>query len=261
MRNRCLASVIYKAGGDLNSSVAVSSDWASLTVNTNYIQPMPDHLVWNDNNDRNHTVNQLKSLINFVMRNFEVLNEEQRLSQSFSLVSVLYIGSMLYQTLFVSVTGSSAYAIWKSEDFILCVRDYIEGKRFAPDCTAAQLQLLRACFIWHRTFFVTYLPPSFSLAEDCLLDLVLPTMIRFHDPLTVAWLEKVKYQRLGCSSHREDFEEGDTITIIPGCRLPLILRPLARAEDGTPRFKIVGEAYVFGIMNGEAIEKLPQQSI
>jgi hypothetical protein len=40
-------------------------------------------------------------------------------------------------------------------------------------------------------------------------------------------------------------QSGDTVTIIHGCRLPLILRP--RGRD----YRLLGTAYVHGAMRGE----------
>ncbi len=46
-------------------------------------------------------------------------------------------------------------------------------------------------------------------------------------------------------------QKGDIIVILYGCSVPLILRP--RNEGG---FMLIGGAYVYGIMQGEAIEWL-----
>ena len=261
--NTGLGNKYHKAGGELKSSVVVSGDCMSLTVNAICIQPMPDNFLWTDNKGLDNQVNQLKILIIYVMKTFKVLDVEQLISQDCSAVPIELIGIMLYQTLLVTVMSSSVYKNWKLTDFIMLVNECIRGNHRDASCTATQLQLLRGCFVWNRSFFITYLPASFSLVEDCLKDSDGLVVGPIEDPLTVAWLEKVNNLRLGCSSirYREDWEEGDTITIVPGCCLPLILRPVARAEDGTPRFKIVGEAYVFGLMRGEAIGKFPQQTI
>lgn len=43
----------------------------------------------------------------------------------------------------------------------------------------------------------------------------------------------------------------DRVCVVKGCSVPLVLRP---RQDG--RYLVIGEAYVHGFMNGEAIEKL-----
>jgi hypothetical protein len=45
-------------------------------------------------------------------------------------------------------------------------------------------------------------------------------------------------------------EEGGMIFVIPGHGTPLLLRPL----PGVNSFRFVGECYVHGIMDGEALE-------
>lgn len=45
--------------------------------------------------------------------------------------------------------------------------------------------------------------------------------------------------------------QNDTVWIVPGCRVPLVLRRVA----GSARYRLVGGAYVHGFMNGEALER------
>jgi hypothetical protein len=45
-------------------------------------------------------------------------------------------------------------------------------------------------------------------------------------------------------------EEGDVVCVLLGCKVPLILRPVG------DNFKVVGDAYVNGFMNGEALENV-----
>ncbi|KAF7901749.1 uncharacterized protein EAF01_007048 [Botrytis porri] len=44
-------------------------------------------------------------------------------------------------------------------------------------------------------------------------------------------------------------EEGDIVYVMDGCNVPYLLREV----DGEGRFRLVGECYVFGIMDGEAV--------
>jgi hypothetical protein len=46
-------------------------------------------------------------------------------------------------------------------------------------------------------------------------------------------------------------EEGDHICIIFGCSVPVILREIR--FQGEVYFKLVGEAYIHGMMDGEAL--------
>jgi hypothetical protein len=48
-----------------------------------------------------------------------------------------------------------------------------------------------------------------------------------------------------------ELEEGDEIYILAGGKLPLVLRPLPKSRPRT--FELVGDCYVHGIMDGEAV--------
>ncbi|KAF5611424.1 heterokaryon incompatibility protein [Fusarium subglutinans] len=54
--------------------------------------------------------------------------------------------------------------------------------------------------------------------------------------------------RLGLGLHST--REGDEVWILDGCQVPCLLR-----HTGDGRYKLVGEAYVHGIMHGEALEE------
>ncbi|OJD33101.1 ankyrin and het domain-containing protein [Diplodia corticola] len=51
----------------------------------------------------------------------------------------------------------------------------------------------------------------------------------------------------------EHLSEQDSIWILPGAHVPLVLRDVGQAQ-----WLVVGEAYVHGIMDGEALEKTPE---
>lgn len=55
------------------------------------------------------------------------------------------------------------------------------------------------------------------------------------------------YFGIGTQCLRKD----DTVWIVPGSRVPLILREI----DGSNRYRLVGGAYVHGVMNGEALKR------
>ena len=58
-------------------------------------------------------------------------------------------------------------------------------------------------------------------------------------------------------------EAGDTVWIVPGFDLPLLLRHFQHTDAiiGPQRLNLVGEAYVHGIMRGEAVEKLTDRDL
>ena len=49
----------------------------------------------------------------------------------------------------------------------------------------------------------------------------------------------------------EDVEAGDAVVVLQGCSVLLVLREDKSAAGGA-RWRVVGECYVHGIMNGEA---------
>jgi hypothetical protein len=55
-----------------------------------------------------------------------------------------------------------------------------------------------------------------------------------------------KAGRVGLAPHKT--ERGDRICIFSGGKVPYIIRPM---NDGSDSFRVVGEAYVYGIMYGE----------
>ena len=49
----------------------------------------------------------------------------------------------------------------------------------------------------------------------------------------------------------------DELFVVPGCAVPLILRPL----DGAGAYRLVGAAYVYELMDGQAVGKLPKTDV
>jgi len=51
-----------------------------------------------------------------------------------------------------------------------------------------------------------------------------------------------------------DAQIGDVLRIIGGCSVPVILRPL---EGCKTHFKLIGECYIHGLIDGDFLEKDP----
>ncbi|KAM0209907.1 hypothetical protein ACHAQD_010926 [Fusarium lateritium] len=49
-------------------------------------------------------------------------------------------------------------------------------------------------------------------------------------------------------------QEGDTIVIFPGGKVPYVLRRVQDTVPGAPRFQLLGDAFILGVMDGEAID-------
>ena len=56
----------------------------------------------------------------------------------------------------------------------------------------------------------------------------------------------------------ESLQEGDTVWIVPGSRVPLIMRQLPACSKA--RYELVGGTYVHGIMHGEVLDGVPCKS-
>ena len=56
-----------------------------------------------------------------------------------------------------------------------------------------------------------------------------------------------------------DTRSGDVICILFGCSVPVILRPYL-VQNGDTEFELIGESYVHGKMNGEAISGIEDSS-
>lgn len=61
----------------------------------------------------------------------------------------------------------------------------------------------------------------------------------------------------------ESMEVGDTVWIVPGSRVPLIMREhtLSSAGAVTERCELVGATYLHGLMHGEALDGIPSEGV
>ena len=79
---------------------------------------------------------------------------------------------------------------------------------------------------------------------------------------TVTWGRKLlmtkEKQYLGLAPG--DCQKGDVLCILFGCSVPVILRSYQGSETGQNLFKLIGECYIHGIMNGEGISKTSQET-
>jgi hypothetical protein len=102
----------------------------------------------------------------------------------------------------------------------------IEGLKRRPNISSVAIAFLERvqCVIWGRRFFKTEGKPA-----------------RNKEPLF----------GLGPS----DLRPGDTICILFGCSVPIILRKVS-GDQNSP-FKFIGSCYVYGVMDGEAIPSEP----
>jgi hypothetical protein len=50
-------------------------------------------------------------------------------------------------------------------------------------------------------------------------------------------------------------EVDDIIVILFGCSVPVVLRPMYNVSEGTTGYQFIGEAYIYGKMDGEALDE------
>jgi hypothetical protein len=71
--------------------------------------------------------------------------------------------------------------------------------------------------------------------------------------------ERCAYRRVFHTAHGlpglgpQCTQPGDVVTILYGCRLPMVLRPLPGLPKGS--YQLLGASYVYGIMDGEAVRR------
>ncbi len=54
---------------------------------------------------------------------------------------------------------------------------------------------------------------------------------------------------------------GDIVCILFGCSVPCILRGPEKTTEGEEYYKFVGEAFIYGEMDGEAVARLSEREL
>ena len=120
--------------------------------------------------------------------------------------------------------------------------------------TTPRLSLLQLQINKPRSIFLLDLPPPFSLLEN------LETSFSGGSPLNAVdrdTILNIPFLRVpGYCRNQEVCSGNEYIAILPGCSVPLLLRHI---QGQTMR--IISDAYVYGLMGGEALEKLPRQKV
>ncbi|KAK5991534.1 hypothetical protein PT974_09818 [Cladobotryum mycophilum] len=93
--------------------------------------------------------------------------------------------------------------------------------------------------VWNRRLFEA------KVDQDTKLDIAKPK------PETLQALKILRQNQLFGLGPR-DSEVGDKVCVLFGCTVPVILRPV-KSEADNSMYQLVGEAYVHGVMDGEAV--------
>lgn len=78
----------------------------------------------------------------------------------------------------------------------------------------------------------------------------------------VVWgrrLIKTKSGFLGLAP--EATKKQDIVAILYGLSVPVVLRPILNAEEGDNVFRMIGECFIYGMMDGEALDLKEEQGI
>ena len=70
------------------------------------------------------------------------------------------------------------------------------------------------------------------------------------DPKVDSNYQPVKSNCFGLAPH--DSRAGDIVCVLFGCSVPVVLRK--HEDSGVDHYKFIGECYIHGIMDGEAVE-------
>ena len=82
------------------------------------------------------------------------------------------------------------------------------------------------------------------------------------DPRLLPALRYCKFQVPGYCRNQQDWgQNGDIVSIVLGCHVPLLLRPVSEPGRLPLVMRVISEAYVYGIMDGEALGRLPVNKI
>jgi hypothetical protein len=145
---------------------------------------------------------------------------------------------------------------WPPMEFVKTCIDAVtqsQGLSISP----ARLSRLETEFSKPRSIFMVNLPPPFSLLDDLLSSLTNTHGLTAHDRHMISSIPS--FQVPGYCRVQEGWGQGDYVAVIPGCKVPLRLRPINANDCSVMR--VISEAYVYGIMDGEALERLPRQRI
>lgn len=208
-------------------------------------------------------VEELTRRLRFMIADYALAtNQRNDKPRSFGLEIAAFASIRLYQATFYSVYFQSMVEkVWPVSKFVQFAMKCIPGNGLTSDCTAAQLDMLRTGLANYRSLFRCELPaPAFSLEADFRASR--DNVSNIEDGV-LASLRHCKFQVPAyCRNQHGWGQNGDILSIVYGCNMPLLLRPVSPAGQLPRLMRVVSEAYVYGVMKGEALGKgLPEYEI
>jgi hypothetical protein len=172
----------------------------------------------------------------------------------------VYICLLFYEATFLTSTvPQELQQAWSATEFVKFALECILGNGRDADCTPAQLHLLGSALSSSRSLFFCELESPFSIIEDFK---ALHMQTADIDSNVIATLERCRFLVPGYCRNQEGWgQNGDIVSIVLGCNVPLLLRPVSRAGEFPLVMRVISEAYVYGVMKGEALAKIPVNEI
>jgi hypothetical protein len=169
---------------------------------------------------------------------------------------------LLYKAIFLTASfAGRAQAEWPYRDFAKFCKDCMRRAATPADCTPHKLAMLGSVLSnggVGRKFFKCSLPKEFNRTQDLEAAFTPDELIEVRDDVNSIFAQMPSRQTFGHG--RGLIEVGDTVAIIPGCKSALILRRASQGNEGN-RYRLIGEAYCFQLMDWNSLPRLPTHRI
>ena len=249
-----LPTAPYSAGGRVLPMAHFSNDGTGLIVKVILVHPLSYILPRRADLE---PIEELTRRLRFLITDY-VLSTNRRVDvpESFSLEICAYVCLRFYEATFHTMHPLGIIEqVWPATDFVNFGMKCLPGNGLPSDCTEAQLDLLRTVLSPARSLFFCELKAPFSLEEDFS---TARANIANIDPGVLPALRHCKFKVPGYCRNQQDWgQNGDIVSVVLGCHVPLLLRPVSAPGEVPLVMRVISEAYVYGIMNGEALGKLP----
>lgn len=246
----------YCAGGPTLPMARFWNRGTHLTVHVIFVHTLTCILPRRDvGTELEDSIRELKRRLDFFVADYRLsLGPGEDVPTAFIIQLCRYICFMFYKA---TIVGEQM--IWPVANFVEFGIRCLSGNARASDLTAEQFWLLRAALVMSRSLFFCGLEAPFSLVEDFKRAIGGTENL---DPTAVAALQRCKLQVPGyCWKQRGWGQNYDVVSVVLGCNVPLLLRPVSTPGELPLKMRVVNEAYVEGIMNGEMLGNLPVNTV
>ncbi|KAF2622210.1 HET-domain-containing protein [Macroventuria anomochaeta] len=258
------SSDYFNAGGRSFPVALFSDDCTRLTVHAMFVHNLSYIIPQRQLDSRLAPIEELRRRLQFLVILFlesarapgsRELPEEPVVTELCAYVCLRFYEA----TMLTSNLSDLVQQVWSATDFVQFCLKVIPGGGRETDCTPEQLDILQTALSPFRSLICCELKAPFSLVEDFQATAMNSSHVHSR---TITTLRQCRFLMPGYCRNREEWGwHGDVIAIVLGCNVPLILRPVSRPGELPTVMRIVSEAYVQGIMHGQALNKYPVQQI